>query len=211
LACWHAIHRSSTFALLLHLTAPTASGAAVAGTPKKAVSGHHKPHALPGLVHGLQKIATDFERYLNYDAQIQSHLNARADKDFASECVRRAVDNEIESFKALLAMGDTQGLVLGAPVPPLESFEQYIKFRGDLVLVSLGYPKIYNADTPFPWLANAMAVEGEEATENRNATPAKQKQAKAAVMGSATMLPPTPASARKEKETGNMFTLDADF
>lgn len=210
LACWHAVHRTGALALLLHLTAPGPSGPSI-GTPKKSSSGHPKIHALPGLVHGLQKIAPDFDRYLHYDALIQSHLTRHADEDFAKECVRIAVENEIASFSAIYNMAGSAPLAFALPLPQLSAFETHIKSRGDAVLVNLGYHAIYKVESPFTWLAAAMTEEGAAPAPSLS-TPNKPKTPKAANVAAGSpasaMLPPTPASARKDM---NVFTLDADF
>lgn len=176
-------------------------------TPKKSAGHAKKPIALPGLVHGLQKINGDFTRYMNYDALINNHLNRHAPTEFAHECVKKAVECEVATWSAILEMGEP-ATVNGTPIPSADVFAKHAESKADELLQAFGYPALYKTDSPFPWLSSvAYEMDGDQTVL---ATPLHKSVPRPVMMP---MMSPSPAPGgkKKQQEAADMFTFDADF
>jgi len=207
LACWHHIHNSTVFALLFHLHNSPAAIEKM-GLPKMKKDGHQVPRALPGLVHGLEKVNADLLRYFQYDELINAHLIARPSHETAKTIVTEAVELECAMIKELFQLLPTNEplKLAGELIPSVDVFVKYAQNRGDEVLGTFGYGASFGAENPFQWIDATVAEHDADAPKpsSKAGTPSKSPMVKSPMPAT----PKTPVMGVGAREN---FTLDADF
>jgi len=101
-----------------------------------------------GLMKGLsfsnELISRDEGQHCDFACLLYSMLNNKLSKDTVTAIITEAVTYEKEFVSEALPVS-----LIGMNS---NSMCQYIEFVADRLLVSLGYPKVYNATNPFPWM-----------------------------------------------------------
>ena len=99
---------------------------------------------MPGLTFSNELIARDEGLHRDFACHVYTFLERRLEPERVYEIVRSAVDSEnLYVDQALRAdiIGMNSALM-----------KEYVKFVADHLLVSLGYPKLYDALNPFEWM-----------------------------------------------------------
>lgn len=98
----------------------------------------------PALIQSNELISRDESMHTDLGCLVHSYIRDKAPAARAHEIVREAVGVETAFARAMLptAMADLSA----------ESMAEYIKFVADRLMVQLGYPKVYNACNPFPFM-----------------------------------------------------------
>ncbi|MBL7790614.1 MAG: ribonucleotide-diphosphate reductase subunit beta [Chitinophagales bacterium] len=101
-----------------------------------------------GLMKGLsfsnELISRDENQHCDFACLLYSMLENKLSKETVTSIITEAVTYEKEFVSDALPVS-LIGMNSGAMC-------QYIEFVADRLLVSLGYPKVYNATNPFPWM-----------------------------------------------------------
>ena len=101
-----------------------------------------------GLMKGLsfsnELISRDEGQHCDFACLLYSMLDNKLPKETVTDIITEAVVYEKEFVSDALPVS-----LIGMNS---ESMCQYIEFVADRLLVSLGYPKVYNATNPFPWM-----------------------------------------------------------
>ena len=98
----------------------------------------------PGLCQANSLIARDEGIHAEASVLIYKHLEHKLPSKRVHEIVVHAVDIECEFIKESLPVA-----LIGIKA---SSMVEYIKFVADFWLTELGYPKVYNAVSPFEWM-----------------------------------------------------------
>ena len=100
---------------------------------------------MPGLSFSNELISRDEGMHCDFACALYNdHIKYKLSKEVIETVIRDAVDIEKEFVSDALPVkliGMNEVLMC-----------QYIEFVADRLLVSLGNPKIYNVDNPFPWM-----------------------------------------------------------
>ncbi|KAK4746672.1 hypothetical protein SAY87_025709 [Trapa incisa] len=99
---------------------------------------------MPGLTFSNELISRDEGLHTDFACLLYSLLRSKLSEDRVKSIVRDAVDIEREFICDALpcALVGMNGDLMG----------QYIEFVADLLLVALGYGRIYNVPNPFDWM-----------------------------------------------------------
>ncbi len=100
---------------------------------------------MPGLTFSNELISRDEGMHCDFACLLYNqHIVNKIPKDTISQIICDAVEIEKEFV--------TDALPVNLIGMNAEMMCQYIEFVADRLLVSLGNPKVYNAENPFPWM-----------------------------------------------------------
>ncbi len=100
---------------------------------------------MPGLTFSNELISRDEGMHCDFACLLYNqHIVNKLDKDLIAQVITDAVEIEKEFV--------TDALPVNLIGMNAEMMCEYIEFVADRLLVSLGNPKVYNADNPFPWM-----------------------------------------------------------
>lgn len=100
---------------------------------------------MPGLTFSNELISRDEGMHCDFACVLYNdHIQHKLDKSVLEKIITDAVDIEKEFVSDALPVR-----LIGMNA---DMMCQYIEFCADRLLVSLGNPKIYNAENPFPWM-----------------------------------------------------------
>lgn len=138
---------------------------------------------MPGLSFSNELISRDEGLHCDFACLLYSMLEEPLSQQELYNIICDAVEVEKEFV--------TDALPVSLIGMNAELMTQYIEFVADRLIVELGYPKVYNAENPFPWM-EMISLQGKTNFFEKRVS----EYQKAGVM------------ANKEDQT---FTLDADF
>ncbi|GFZ42800.1 ribonucleoside-diphosphate reductase [Saitozyma sp. JCM 24511] len=154
---------------------------------------------MPGLTFSNELISRDEGTHTDFACLLYDHLRHRCPTDQVHGIIREAVVIEKEFFIDSLpcALIGINAMLMC----------QYIEYVADHLLVSLGYPKIYNAKNPFDWM-ELISLQGKaNFFESRVSSYQKANVSRA----------PTPSrhtrseTATQEDRGRRVFRTDAEF
>ncbi|RSH94450.1 hypothetical protein EHS25_004253 [Saitozyma podzolica] len=154
---------------------------------------------MPGLTFSNELISRDEGTHTDFACLLYDHLRHRCPTDQVHGIIREAVVIEKEFFIDSLpcALIGINAMLMC----------QYIEYVADHLLVSLGYPKIYNAKNPFDWM-ELISLQGKaNFFESRVSSYQKANVSRA----------PTPSrhtrneTAAQEDRGRRVFRTDAEF
>jgi len=99
---------------------------------------------MPGLSFSNELISRDEGLHCDFACLLYSTLQGRLSYEDMKAIICDAVVYEKEFVSEALPVS-----LIGMNA---ELMQQYIEFVADRLIVSLGYPKVYNATNPFPWM-----------------------------------------------------------
>jgi ribonucleoside-diphosphate reductase beta chain len=99
---------------------------------------------MPGLSFSNELISRDEGLHCDFACLLYSTLQGRLSYEDVKAIICDAVEYEKEFVKDALPVS-----LIGMNA---DLMQQYIEFVADRLIVSLGYPKVYNATNPFPWM-----------------------------------------------------------
>lgn len=99
---------------------------------------------MPGLSFSNELISRDEGLHCDFACLLYSTLQGRLSYEDVKTIICDAVLYEKEFVSEALPVS-----LIGMNA---ELMQQYIEFVADRLIVSLGYPKVYNASNPFPWM-----------------------------------------------------------
>jgi ribonucleoside-diphosphate reductase beta chain len=108
---------------------------------------------MPGLTTSNEFISRDEGLHTEFACLLYSYLNNKLSKTKAHKMIREAVKCEKEFICDALPCN-----LIGMNS---KMMSQYLEFVADRLLVQLGYPKIWNATNPFPFMER-IALEGKD-------------------------------------------------
>ena len=108
---------------------------------------------MPGLTASNEFIARDEGLHTDFACLLYSKCKHRLPKTKAHKLVREAVKIEKEFITEALPCS-----LIGMSAPRMA---EYIEFVADRLLVSLGYPKLWETANPFPWMER-ISLEGKD-------------------------------------------------
>lgn len=138
---------------------------------------------MPGLAFSNELISRDEGLHCDFACLLYSML----DNKLSTQEVYSIICDAVECEKEFV----TDALPVSLIGMNAEMMQTYIEFCADRLLLSLGYPKVYNAENPFPWM-EMISLQGKTNFFEKRVS----EYQKSGVM------------ANKEDQT---FTLDADF
>jgi len=138
---------------------------------------------MPGLSFSNELISRDEGLHCDFACLLYSML----DNKLTTQEIYSIICDAVEVEKEFV----TDALPVSLIGMNAELMSQYIEFVADRLLISLGYPKVYGAENPFPWM-EMISMQGKTNFFEKRVS----EYQKAGVM------------ANKEDQT---FTLDADF
>ena len=142
---------------------------------------------MPGLTFSNELISRDEGLHCDFACLLYTnHLNGKLSKDRVYEIITDAVKIEQEFV--------TDALPVNLIGMNAKLMSEYIEFVADRLLVSLGYPKFYNANNPFDFM-EMISLQGKTNFFEKRVA----EYQKAGVMKST------------EKETAPKFSLNEDF
>lgn len=101
-----------------------------------------------GLMKGLsfsnELISRDEGQHCDFACLLYSMLNKKLSRETIQAIIAEAVSYEKEFV--------TDALPVSLIGMNADNMCQYIEFVADRLLISLGYPKVYNSTNPFPWM-----------------------------------------------------------
>lgn len=106
---------------------------------------------MPGLSFSNQLISRDEGLHCDFACLLYSMLENKLSTQEVYQIICDAVEAEKEFVSDALPVS-----LIGMNA---EMMKQYIEFVADRLLLSLGYPKVYNAENPFPWM-EIISLEG---------------------------------------------------
>jgi ribonucleoside-diphosphate reductase beta chain len=108
---------------------------------------------LPGLTASNEFIARDEGLHTDFACLLYSKCKHKLPKTKAHKLIREAVKIEKEFITEALPCS-----LIGMSAPRMA---EYIEFVADRLLVTLGYPKIWETANPFPWMER-ISLEGKD-------------------------------------------------
>ncbi len=108
---------------------------------------------MPGLTTSNEFISRDEGLHTEFACLLYSYLNNKLSKTKAHKMIREAVKCEKEFIIDALPCN-----LIGMNA---KMMSQYLEYVADRLLVQLGYPKIWNATNPFPFMER-IALEGKD-------------------------------------------------
>jgi ribonucleoside-diphosphate reductase beta chain len=108
---------------------------------------------MPGLTTSNEFISRDEGLHTEFACLLYSYLNHKLSKTKAHKMIREAVKCEKEFITEALSCS-----LIGMNA---KMMSQYLEFVADRLLVQLGYPKIWNATNPFPFMER-ISLEGKD-------------------------------------------------
>jgi ribonucleotide reductase beta subunit family protein with ferritin-like domain len=108
---------------------------------------------MPGLTTSNEFISRDEGLHTEFACLLYSYLNNKLSKTKAHKMIREAVKCEKEFICDALPCN-----LIGMNA---KMMSQYLEYVADRLLVQLGYPKIWNATNPFPFMER-IALEGKD-------------------------------------------------
>lgn len=108
---------------------------------------------LPGLTASNEFIARDEGLHTDFACLLYSKCKHKLPKTKAHKLIREAVKIEKEFITEALPCS-----LIGMSAPRMA---EYIEFVADRLLVTLGYPKIWETVNPFPWMER-ISLEGKD-------------------------------------------------
>lgn len=138
---------------------------------------------MPGLSFSNELISRDEGLHCDFACLLYSMLDNKLSTQELYSIICDAVEVEKEFV--------TDALPVSLIGMNSDMMNQYIEFVADRLILSLGYPKVYNTENPFPWM-EMISMQGKTNFFEKRVS----EYQKAGVMAS------------KEEQT---FTLDADF
>jgi len=108
---------------------------------------------MPGLTASNEFIARDEGLHTDFACMLYSKCKHKLPKTKATKLIREAVKIEKEFITEALPCS-----LIGMSAPRMAD---YIEFVADRLMVSLGYPKIWNTANPFPWM-ESISLEGKD-------------------------------------------------
>lgn len=108
---------------------------------------------MPGLTASNEFIARDEGLHTDFACLLYSKCRHKLPKTKAHKLVREAVKIEKEFIVDALPCS-----LIGMSAPRMA---EYIEFVADRLLVTMGYPKIWNGANPFPWMEK-ISLEGKD-------------------------------------------------
>ncbi len=99
---------------------------------------------MPGLSFSNELISRDEGLHCDFACLLYSMLQNKLSYEDIKAIICDAVEYEKEFVKDALPVS-----LIGMNA---DLMQQYIEFVADRLIVSLGYPKVYNASNPFPWM-----------------------------------------------------------
>lgn len=106
---------------------------------------------MPGLAFSNQLISRDEGLHCDFACLLYSMLENKLSKQEVYQIICDAVEVEKEFVSEALPVS-----LIGMNA---EMMKTYIEFVADRLLLSLGYPKVYNTENPFPWM-EMISLEG---------------------------------------------------
>jgi len=110
-----------------------------------------KKNVMPGLCDSNELISRDEGMHTDFACLLYSKIENKLDYSIVKEMFEKAVEIEIQFICESLPCE-----LLGMNS---RTMTQYIKFVADRLLVTLNYPKIWNAKNPFDWM-ESISMEG---------------------------------------------------
>ena len=126
---------------------------------------------MPGLTLSNEFIARDEGLHTEFACLLYSKIVNRLDKKKASKIIRDAVKIEKQFI--------TKSLPCELIGMNADLMSQYIEFVADRLLLQLGYPKVYKATNPFPFMERISLENKDNFFEKRVSTYAKASVGKA--------------------------------
>lgn len=112
-----------------------------------------KQNLLPGLCKSNELIARDEGLHRDFACLLyRTRVKKRLTNERVFEIIRDAVECEQSFVKECLCRGNLIGM-------SKESMLQYVKYTADHLLISLGHPRLYKVDNPFPWM-HLLSLQG---------------------------------------------------
>ena len=108
---------------------------------------------MPGLTTSNEFISRDEGLHTEFACLLYSYLNHKLSKTKAHKMIREAVKCEKEFI--------TDALPCSLIGMNAKMMSQYLEYVADRLLVQLGYPKIWNATNPFPFMER-ISLEGKD-------------------------------------------------
>ncbi len=108
---------------------------------------------MPGLTTSNEFISRDEGLHTEFACLLYSYLQHKLSKTKAHKMIREAVKCEKEFI--------TDALPCSLIGMNAKMMSQYLEFVADRLLVQLGYPKIWNATNPFPFMER-ICLEGKD-------------------------------------------------
>ncbi len=108
---------------------------------------------MPGLTTSNEFISRDEGLHTEFACLLYSYLQHKLSKTKAHKMIREAVKCEKEFITEALSCS-----LIGMNA---KMMSQYLEFVADRLLVQLGYPKIWNATNPFPFMER-ISLEGKD-------------------------------------------------
>ena len=108
---------------------------------------------LPGLTASNEFIARDEGLHTDFACLLYSKCKHKLPKTKATKLIREAVKIEKEFI--------TEALPCSLIGMSGQRMGEYIEFVADRLMVTLGYPKIWNTANPFPWM-ESISLEGKD-------------------------------------------------
>jgi ribonucleotide reductase beta subunit family protein with ferritin-like domain len=108
---------------------------------------------MPGLTASNEFIARDEGLHTEFACLLYSKCKHKLPKTKAYKLVREAVKIEKEFITEALPCA-----LIGMSAPRMA---EYIEFVADRLLVTLGYPKLWNTANPFAWMEK-ISLEGKD-------------------------------------------------
>ncbi len=138
---------------------------------------------MPGLSFSNELISRDEGLHCDFACLLYSML----DNKLSQQEIYKIICDAVECEKEFV----TDALPVSLIGMNAEMMTQYIEFCADRLLLSLGYPKVYNTENPFPWM-DLISLQGKTNFFERRVS----EYQKAGVM---------------TNPEDQVFTMDADF
>jgi ribonucleoside-diphosphate reductase subunit M2 len=108
---------------------------------------------LPNVCFSNELISRDESLHGEFTAEMFRTLKTKPDAKQVNEIVCGAVEEEIRFVRGALKV-DVVGMKAAA-------LSEHVKYMGDRVLVMLGYPRVYNVESPYMDLCERQSLQGE--------------------------------------------------